>query len=46
VQEAFFVSPETRRRALQGIRSMAISFGDWEQLEEEILDARTPDLPR
>jgi hypothetical protein len=46
VEEAFFSSPETRRRALDGIRSMSIPLPDWEELEEEILDAKIPDLFR
>jgi hypothetical protein len=46
VRDAFFSSPESRRRALEEIRSMAIPVGDWEDLERVIVDAKIADLPR
>jgi hypothetical protein len=46
IEKIFTGSPERRQRALEGIVALELPIADWEELEQEILDARAAHLSR
>ena len=46
VYDTLLSAPEARRGAAARIATLDIPLGDWDRLEEEILDARASALPR